>query len=206
MDKVLPILFLVIILAGLVMMLIGVVRIWISAFRKSILWGLGCLFVPVCKLVYIIVDWENAKSGFFLYLKGFGVLVLAIFVAAITVPRTEAAKFRQRVHARESAAASTNNEQVAASPSDKQQSATGPIEKSQPLANPSPNQQSTVSVSHKPVRLQGISYNPTRPSAIINGNTFFVGEKVADWTVTAISNQAVTLQDSSGQTNILSLH
>ncbi len=191
------ILFILIMLAGFVMALTGAVRILISAFRKSVIWGLGCIFVPFCKLIYLIVDWEEAKSGFFLYLKGVGVIILGGLLAAVIVPNYKAAQAMQRVHAREHAAAG---------PSDKEQSATNPADKSQPLANLSQSKQPAVSPSHQPLRLQGISYNPTRPSAIINGNTLFVGEKVAEWTVTAISNQSVTLQDGSGQTNILSVH
>jgi len=193
---ILPILLLVIMLAGLVMALFGAVRILISAFRKSIIWGLGCLFVPFCKLIYLIVDWEQAKSGFFLYLKGVGVMILASVIVVVMAPNHNAMQAVQRVHARE---------QAPARPSDKVQSATSPTEKSHSFANLFQKKQPDASPSHKPLHLQGISYHPTRPSAIINGNTLFVGEKVADWTVTAISNQSVTLQDNTGQTNILSL-
>jgi hypothetical protein len=195
MNQILPVLFILIILAGFVMALIGGIRILISAFRKSIIWGLGCLFVPFCKLIYLIVDWEAAKSGFFLYLKGVGVIILGAVLGAVMVPNYKA-QAMQRVHARE---------HVVASPSDQEQPAPSPTNKSQPVANLMPKKQPAANPSHQPLRLRGISYNPTRPSAIINGNTLFVGEKVADWTVTAISNESVTLQDNSGQTNILSL-
>jgi hypothetical protein len=196
MNLTLPILFLSIVLIGFVMTLIGSVRILISAFRKSIIWGLGCLFVPFCGLAYLIVDWENAKSGFFLYLKGAAVIFIAFLLAAVIAPNYKAAQAMQRVHARE---------QATASPSDKAQSAPASTEKSHPIADLFQKKQPTATPAHQPPRLQGISYNPTRPSAIINGNTLFVGEKVADWTVTAISNEHVTLQDNNGQTNILSL-
>jgi len=197
MNQILPILFILIVLAGFVMTLIGGIRILISAFRKSILWGLGCLFVPFCTLVYLIVDWENAKSGFFLYLKGFGVILLGGVLVAVVVPNFKAAQAMQRVQARHQA--------TAAAPSDKEQSATNSTDKTQPVANLFQTKQPATTPSRPSLRLQGISYNPTKPSAIINGNTVFVGEKVANWSVTAISNQSVTLQDDTGQTNTLSL-
>jgi hypothetical protein len=196
MNLILPILLLITMLAGLVMALFGSVRMLISAFRKSIIWGLGCIFVPFCGLIYLIVDWENAKSGFFLYLKGFGVMLLASVVAGVMAPSFKAAQTIQRVHARE---------HTAASPSDKEQPVASSTNKIQSIANLFQKKQPAATPAHQPPRLQGISYNPSKPSAIINGNTLFVGERVADWTVTAISNEHVTVQDDNGQTNILSL-
>jgi len=196
MNPTLAIVFLIIMFTGLVVALIGGVRMLISAFRKSVLWGLGCLFVPFCSLIYLVVDWDNAKSGFFLYLKGVGLILVASVVAVVTAPNFKAAQALQRVHARE---------HTAASPSDKEQSADSSTNKSQSFASLFQKKQPAATPVHQPPRLQGISYNPTRPAAIINGNTLFVGEKVADWTVTAISNEHVTVQDETGQTNILSL-
>src|SRR6516164_6290437 len=89
----------VIFFAGFVMALIGAVRFLISAFRTSILWGLGCLFLPFCTLIYLIVHWEDAKSGFFLYLKGVFVGVLGVMLGAVVVPNIERAV--QQAHARE---------------------------------------------------------------------------------------------------------
>lgn len=197
MNPIFPIVFLIILFTGLFMALLGSVRLLISAFRKSIVWGLGCLLVPFCGLVYIVVDWENAKSGFFLYLKGIGVLLASTVLAVVLAPNFKAKEALQRVHARQQASASASDkEQSAPASPEKSKSLTSLFQKKQPSANP----------PRPALRLQGISFNPTKPSAIINGNTLFVGENVAGWTVTAISNQTVTLQDESGQTNTLSLH
>lgn len=180
----------VIFIAGFVMMLIGAIRILVSAFRESILWGLGCLFVPFCMLIYLIVHWEDAKSGFFLKLKGFFVVALGL-ICAIAIPNWERARV---AHAKEP---------LAASQPDKDPSATNSIEKGHPVA--SPRNPTAATPSHQTFRLQGILYNSTKPSAVINGNTIFVGDKVAEWTVTAISNQTVTLQSGSGEINTLTL-
>lgn len=181
-------------LTGFVMMVIGGVRFLISAFRTSILWGLGCIFVPFCKLIYLFVHWEEAKSGFFLYLKGAFALILAGVLGAIVIPNFERA---QAVRARE---------HMAAGQADNGPSAANSIEKDQQVANAFQKDPTAATPSQQTLRLQGIIYNPTRPAAVINGNPVFVGDKVAGWSVTVISNKTVTLQNGSGETNILSLN
>ena len=51
-------------------------------------------------------------------------------------------------------------------------------------------------------KLQGIFYRPDRPSALLNGKTFFVGDRIGDCLVLAIDRQSVTLV-SAGRTNVL---
>jgi len=53
-------------------------------------------------------------------------------------------------------------------------------------------------------KLQGISYNPTRPSAVINGRTLYVGDRMGEYNVREITKDAVTLV-SATQTYVLSL-
>jgi|ERR1041385_8706876 hypothetical protein len=65
----------------------------------------------------------------------------------------------------------------------------------------------TSSASVEPARpaapkLQGILFHPTRPSALINGKTVFVGDKVGDFRVSAIARDSATLV-SSTETNVL---
>ena len=55
-----------------------------------------------------------------------------------------------------------------------------------------------------PLRLQGVVFSPTRPSAMISGQTVFVGDYVGEQRVAAISPMSVTLV-GGGQTNVLSL-
>jgi MSHA biogenesis protein MshK len=54
------------------------------------------------------------------------------------------------------------------------------------------------------LKLQGIIYRPSRPSALINGETLFVGESVAGAKVLSISMTAVTI-DRNGARSILAL-
>jgi len=67
------------------------------------------------------------------------------------------------------------------------------------------NSQPEVVEPPKPeLKLQGIFFNPRRPSAVINGRTVYVGDRVSGARVTAITPKAVTLT-SETFTNVLSL-
>jgi hypothetical protein len=55
-----------------------------------------------------------------------------------------------------------------------------------------------------PLKLQGVVFNPKRPSALISGKTVFVGDRIRDFRVVAISADSATLM-GAGQTNVLSL-
>ena len=54
------------------------------------------------------------------------------------------------------------------------------------------------------LKLQGIFFNPRSPSAVVNGRTLYVGDRVGGLSVTAITPKAVTLT-SKTLTNVLSL-
>jgi len=53
-------------------------------------------------------------------------------------------------------------------------------------------------------KLQGIFFNPRNPSAVVNGKTVYVGDKVNGLRVFVITPQAVTLGNDT-TTNVLSL-
>ena len=55
-----------------------------------------------------------------------------------------------------------------------------------------------------PLRLQGVVYNPARPSAVINGKPLFIGERIGQYRVVAITSATATLV-GAGKTNVLSL-
>jgi hypothetical protein len=69
-----------------------------------------------------------------------------------------------------------------------------------PTAAPS----ATEAPPKRVLKLQGIFYHPTRPSAIINGKSVFVGDRAGEFRVIAIERESVTL-GGGGTTNILSL-
>jgi hypothetical protein len=53
-------------------------------------------------------------------------------------------------------------------------------------------------------KLQGIFFNPSRPSAVVSGKTVYVGSHVGEFSVIAITQQAVTVA-RGGETNVLTL-
>ena len=65
----------ILVLAGLGFMALGFILILVAAFKESILWGLGCLFIHLVILVFVFTHWEEAKSGFLLFLGGLGAIV-----------------------------------------------------------------------------------------------------------------------------------
>jgi hypothetical protein len=74
----------------------------------------------------------------------------------------------------------------------------------EPVTNPP-----AVAQSPKPepitYRLQSIFYRVKDPSAVINGKTIFLGDRVGGARVLAIGQDSVTILTPTGQTNILDL-
>jgi hypothetical protein len=54
----------------------GLVLLW-KAFSASLLWGLGCLFVPLVGLFFVATHWHETKTAFLLQIVGW-----VIFFAA----------------------------------------------------------------------------------------------------------------------------
>ena len=66
-------------------------------------------------------------------------------------------------------------------------------EEAEPV-HPNPNQPAAKANFPKNARLQGIIFNPKSPSAIINGKTVFVGDRVGYARVASIARDSVTLE------------
>ena len=69
-------------IVGSIVSLIGAIWFLIAAFRQSILWGLGCIFVPFVSLIFLIVHWRDAAKPFGVSLLG----SIIIAVAAVIMP------------------------------------------------------------------------------------------------------------------------
>jgi hypothetical protein len=57
-------------------------QIWflILAFQESVLWGIGCMCVPLVWLIYLIQHWDEAKRPFFVQLSALAPYFLAIML------------------------------------------------------------------------------------------------------------------------------
>ena len=51
-----------------------------------------------------------------------------------------------------------------------------------------------------PLKLQGIVFSPTRPSALISGRTLFIGDRIRDCRVVAITQNTATLSNGEQKT------
>ena len=56
-----------VVLLGIEIYIVGLIWFLVVAFRESVLWGLGCLFVPVVYLVFLFLHWKDALKPFALY-------------------------------------------------------------------------------------------------------------------------------------------
>ena len=70
--------------AGLLISTVGSVMLLIEAFRQSVLWGLGSMFVPFVSLIFLVMFWQAARRSFIIQLQGSGFLLLAAISAAAT--------------------------------------------------------------------------------------------------------------------------
>lgn len=67
-----------------------------TAFNTSVLWGLGCIFVPFVSLLFLVMNWDVAKRPFIVNLIG-TVLALAGYVPLLSsLPRPEESRFIHR--------------------------------------------------------------------------------------------------------------
>ena len=73
-------------LVGGIASLVGSILVLIKAFQKSVLWGLGSLFIPFVILVFVFLNWEDSKKGFLISVAGFGLIVLGSILAAMGMP------------------------------------------------------------------------------------------------------------------------
>ena len=62
---------------GALVFLYGGIIFLITAFRESVLWGIGCLLVPLVNVFFLITHWEDTKTPFLIQLAGGVVMILA---------------------------------------------------------------------------------------------------------------------------------
>lgn len=70
--------FLPLIVLGDVLLVVGGLWMLGVAFRTSILWGLGCLFLPFVSLIYSFSHWKEAKGPFVTQVVGLLVVCIAV--------------------------------------------------------------------------------------------------------------------------------
>ena len=69
---------------GLAIFIIGGIGFLIAAFKNSILWGLGCLLLYPVSIIFLILNWNDAKNPFVLQLFGACIMLLGTMFSAPT--------------------------------------------------------------------------------------------------------------------------
>jgi hypothetical protein len=65
-------------IASMILLLVGSVMLLIEAFGAGMLWGLGCLFLPLpVALLFIGTHWHSAKKAFLVQVAGLVLFFMA---------------------------------------------------------------------------------------------------------------------------------
>jgi hypothetical protein len=71
---------------GGIISLIGGIWFLVVAFRQSIWWGLGCLFIPFVSIIFLIIYWGDAAKPFFVSLLGAAIIVAVAILMPGAIP------------------------------------------------------------------------------------------------------------------------
>ena len=69
---------------GLGIFIIGGILFLIEAFKTSLLWGLGCVFLTPVTIFYLAFHWGAAEKPFAIQLVGLLVLIAETYFVEIT--------------------------------------------------------------------------------------------------------------------------
>ncbi len=67
----------ILLISGLIVFLIGSIGFLIATFRAGILWGLGCMFLPLVSFIFLFVHWKTASKPFLVSMLGIAILFLS---------------------------------------------------------------------------------------------------------------------------------
>jgi hypothetical protein len=70
----------VLLLVGGVLILIGSVMFIVNAFKVSVAWGLGVLFLAPVGLVFLVKNWRESKMSFLLSLAGGALVIVGVLL------------------------------------------------------------------------------------------------------------------------------
>ena len=65
---------------GIGIFIFGGIFFLIEAFKTSLLWGLGCLFITPVTFFYLFCHWGNAKKPFLIQIVGFTIVFAGAFL------------------------------------------------------------------------------------------------------------------------------
>ena len=65
---------------GMGLGLVGGIWLLIVAFKESIWWGLGSLFIPLVSLIFVVLHWSVAKTPFLISLVSVIMIIAGTFM------------------------------------------------------------------------------------------------------------------------------
>jgi hypothetical protein len=65
---------------GFIVAIIGAIMFLVAAFRESVVWGIGCLLFGPVSLIFLILNWDEAKKPFGIELLGAALAVVGIMM------------------------------------------------------------------------------------------------------------------------------
>lgn len=68
----------VLLLVGGVLMLVGVVMFIVNAFKVSVAWGLGVIFLAPVGLVFLVKNWQENKKSFLIQVAGLALVIVGV--------------------------------------------------------------------------------------------------------------------------------
>jgi hypothetical protein len=71
----------ILVVIGMLIAVVGGLWFLLVAFQESILWGLGCLFVPFVSLIFLVMHWDKAAKPFLVQLAGVVPLILGFAIS-----------------------------------------------------------------------------------------------------------------------------
>ena len=73
---------------GMIIMVIGAIglfgcSLWmlVLQFQTSILWGLGCIFIPFVALIWLVLNWDEGKMPFLFSLVFGAIMIGGMFMS-----------------------------------------------------------------------------------------------------------------------------
>ena len=73
---------------GAIISVFGGIWLLVVAFRQTIWWGLGSLFIPIVALVFLIMHWGDAAKPFFVSLLGAVIMIVVAILIPGAIPTT----------------------------------------------------------------------------------------------------------------------
>ena len=76
----------VMMLLGSLLLLVGGIMMIVNAFKVSMAWGLGVLFLWPVGLYFLVKNWQENKNPFFMQLAGLAILIVSFVMAPAVTP------------------------------------------------------------------------------------------------------------------------